>query len=335
MNPFYQRLSEARSKVEFIRLCLEGAGLDPQALLDRCAFEAHPETGQLELAVSGGADSSALLILGYLHSPVLRVWHMDHGLRPSSREEANGVAALCDALGVDLRIITISLEGGGNLEERARDARRREFLSGVATGHTADDLVETMLINLIRGSGIKGLASMGLGPEHPIVSLRRSDTQAICRAAGIDFVVDESNHDLKFVRNRIRHELVPLLADISGRDVVPILARTTGIMREADRYISSHAGLLDPTDAKMLSRADPLVASEALRIWLRDERGHSISSKLLDEVLRVVKGERVAVDLPGSIRVRRSKGKLSKFPIKDAVDDHGITSPLRGDDKLS
>ncbi len=306
---------EPEQKAAFIRQKLEMAGLDLEDMLDRCNFALHPDSGQLEIAVSGGADSVALLVLGYLFNSEVRVWHLDHQLRPSSGREADAVRRLAAAFAVEVEILQRKVESGPNLEERARELRRSIFIEGVSTGHTMDDMAETVVINLLRGAGVKGLGSISIGPEHPILNLRRHETEAVCKALSIEFVVDESNVDPKFVRNRVRREIMPLLSEVSRRDVAPILARTAHIMQQVSGYISNQADQIDPCDAKQVAAADEIVAMEALRRWLLDEHGHSLSYGLVEDVLRVAKGEKVATDLPGSIRVRRSKGRLSKFKV--------------------
>ncbi len=306
---------EPEHKADFIRERLDQAGLDPDGLLNRCAFAPHPQSGLIEIAVSGGADSIALLILGYLFSSKLRVWHLDHELRPTSGSEAAAVKHLADAFSVECEVFHRHIEPGPNLEERAREMRRSIFIAGVATGHTADDLSETMIINLIRGAGVHGLGSISVGWEHPILDLRRHETESICAALSIGFFLDESNIDPKFVRNRVRREVIPLLSDVSKRDVVPILARTARILQKVSKYITSQAEMLDPTDAKELAAAEEVIATEAIRRWLTDDRGHSLSYEHAQEVLKVARGEKVATDLPGSIRVRRSRGRLSKQEI--------------------
>ena len=120
---------------------------------------------------------------------------------------------------------------GPNLEARARAARFAVLPDDVATGHTMDDQAETILVNLLRGAGADGLAGMEPGARHPILGLRRHETHALCAAAGLAPVCDESNDDPAFVRNRIRHELLPLCAQVAGRDPVPLLARQAGVLR--------------------------------------------------------------------------------------------------------
>lgn len=305
----------SESKRDFIRESLTLAGLDVESLSARCTFGIHPLTGRFELAVSGGADSVAMLVLAYLEAQNIRVWHLDHKLRSTSGIEASRVKFLAHSLGAQFESFTFEFQQKDNLEERARDKRRELFIDGVSTGHTADDLVETFVINLMRGSGMRGLGSITYGPQHPILGLRRRETEDVCNALGIDFVTDDSNFDPKYIRNRVRHEILPLLSDVAKRDIVPIIARTSKILQVSADFISNMSQAIDPTDVKVLRDADEIVAVEALRRWLTDEKGHQISYELVHEVMKVVRGEKVAVDLPGAIRVRRSKGKLSKSRI--------------------
>lgn len=287
-------------------------GLDKDALLSRCHFSFNPGTAQLELAVSGGADSVAMLLLAYLYSPKIRVWHLDHSLRSTSAKEADFVRTLCKSLEISFEIKKANIPEGPNLEERAREVRRSSFISGVATGHTADDLSETLLINLMRGSGVRGLGSISISSEHPIIDLRRSETEQVCSAAEISVISDESNLDARFVRNRVRNEVIPLLNDVARRDVTPIFVRTAQLFQLVSQYLSEQSVLIDPTDAKELAASDPILAMEAVRRWLLDDKGHSISYDLAREIIAVARGDKGAVDIPGGIRVRRSKGRLSQ-----------------------
>ena len=122
---------------------------------------------------------------------------------------------------------------GPNLEARARAARHAVLPEGTLLGHTADDQAETMLLNLLRGAGLDGLAAMAPDDRRPILALRRSETVALCAALGLEPVHDPSNDDPSIRRNRVRHEVLPLLADVAGRDVVPVLARQAGLLRDA------------------------------------------------------------------------------------------------------
>src|SRR5205085_4964171 len=124
----------------------------------------------------------------------------------------------------------------------------------VLTGHTADDQAETVLLNLLRGAGLDGLAGMAPGPRprRPILGLRRHETWALCQFMGLTPVDDPSNADPAHRRNRVRHELLPLLDVIAQRDVVPVLARQASLLRDEAELLDGFAAALDPTDARAL-----------------------------------------------------------------------------------
>ncbi len=209
-----------------------------------------PNCGVLLLAVSGGQDSSALLLilerLARSRPVSIAVAYFDHGLRgkAASDREAEFVAGLCARGGVCF------VSGAGDMRGRAKrerrspeDAARREryeFLrrvahelgaDRVATGHTASDQAETILLNITRGTGLDGLGGMQprsewpassenesrLGLVRPLLSLSRRDTLAYCAASGIDPIADESNQSPAFRRNRVRQELLPLLESFNPR----------------------------------------------------------------------------------------------------------------------
>ncbi len=192
---------------------------------------------------------------------------------------------------------------GPNLEARARAARFAVLPADVATGHTMDDQAETILVNLLRGAGADGLAGMEPGARHPILGLRRHETHALCAAAGLTPVCDESNDDPAFVRNRIRHELLPLCAEVAGRDPVPLLARQAGVLRDEVTLLDSLAGeaLPDPADARAVAKADRPLARRALRRWLREsgDGEHPPSLAEVDRTLAVAAGAAVGTELAG------------------------------------
>ncbi|MDR1024791.1 MAG: tRNA lysidine(34) synthetase TilS [Treponema sp.] len=216
------------------------------------AFEAEvlkglgaiPRGITLLAAVSGGADSSALLAaLSRLQKAggfVLRIVHVEHGIRPAgeSRGDARAVEALSADLGLPCRVLSIAgglvaryaLRRGTGIEAAARRFRyrllRREALrcgaGAIVTAHTGDDALELALMRILRGSGPAGLrrmpfrrnftASLG-GPVllRPLLALRRADVEAYLGALGIVWRTDTTNMDEHYLRNRIRHSLVPLL----------------------------------------------------------------------------------------------------------------------------
>jgi tRNA(Ile)-lysidine synthase len=281
-----------------------------QSLLGRCAF---PAAGSpLTVGVSGGADSLALLVLACAAGCDVTAVHVDHGLRPGSADEAAVVEAAARRYGAGFRAEAVVVAEGPDLEARARAARHAVLGPDAATGHTLDDRAETVLINLLRGAGTTGLSSLRPGPRHPILALRRSETRALCAAEGLSPVEDPSNADPRFVRNRVRHEVLPLLEDISGRDLVPVLARQADLLADDADLIAALAVDLDPTDARALTSSPPALARAAVRDWLRPSAdGQPPSAAEVERVLAVARGDAVACELSGGRRVSRSAGVLS------------------------
>lgn len=276
-------------------------------LLGRCSF---PAPGSMvACAVSGGADSMALMVLAHAHGLDVTAVHVDHGLRPTSAADADLVRRVADPLGIEVAIHRIALEHGPNLEARAREARYAAMPEGVLTGHTADDQAETMLINLLRGAGPRGLSAMRPDSGRPLLGLRRSETRLLCEQLAIETVNDETNQDPRFQRNRVRHELLPLLTSVSRRDPVPILVRTADVLRDEDDLLDELASALDPTDARVLCAAPQALARRAVRRWLADP--YPPDQATIERVLAVARGEALACDIGGNREIRRSKQQLS------------------------
>jgi tRNA(Ile)-lysidine synthase len=279
------------------------------AYLARCDF---PLAGTaVTCAVSGGADSLALLMLAVEAGCRVTAVHVDHGLRPESAAEADVVAAAAKRLGAAFRAVRVDVGPGPNLEARARAARYAALPTDVCTGHTADDRAETVLLNLLRGGGAPGMASLRPGRRHPILDLRRSETRRLCEELDVAVVHDPMNDDARFARVRVRHELLPLLADIAGRDVVPLLNRQSELAADLVDAVDQLAAGLDPTDAKAVAAAHPAVARWALRAWIRHETAseHPVDAAALERALLVARGEARATEVDGW-RLARTAGRL-------------------------
>jgi tRNA(Ile)-lysidine synthase len=297
-------------------------------LLARCHF---PQPGtQVACAVSGGADSLALLALAVAANLRATAVHVDHGLRVGSAAEAGVVEPAAGRFGAGFLALRVEVAPGPNLEARARMARYLALPPGVMTGHTADDQAETVLVNLLRGAGRDGMA--GMRPPRaaasaedtatatedravrPLLALRRHETRALCAELGLEPVEDPSNQDRRFLRNRVRHEVLPLLAEVSGRDPVPVLVRQAEIMAAEADLLDELAAAIDPTDARALAAAHPALARRAVRLWLRswpgDPEQHPPSAAEVTRVLAVARGQVVGCELAGGRRVRRSAGRL-------------------------
>jgi tRNA(Ile)-lysidine synthase len=273
--------------------------------------------------VSGGPDSLALVALSVAAGLKVTAVHVDHGLRAGTQAEAEQVVDVVATLGVFCETRRVVVPPGPNLEARARQARYAVLPEDVLVGHTADDQAETILLNLLRGAGLDGLTGMRRGVRtgmrtgrpvgRPLLGLRRAETRALCRQLRLTAVEDPSNEDPRFLRNRVRAELLPHLAELSGRDPVPILTRQAELLADEAALLDDLAAAIDPTDARALSAADPVLARRAVRGWLRDTAGterHPPSAAEVERVLSVAAGHTVACELPGRRRVRRSRGRL-------------------------
>ncbi len=276
-------------------------------LLRRSTFP--PAGAAVVCGFSGGADSTALVRLAVAAGCEVTAVHVDHGLRASSVQEAQRSRRTAERLGIEFRIERVVLDDGPNLEARARDTRRRILGPDALTGHTADDQAETVLLALLRGSGATGLSAMRPGPTKPILALRRAETIALCEAEGLDYVTDPTNDDPRFRRNRVRHEVLPLLDDVAGRDMATILARTAGLLRDDDELLDELAADLDPTDARALRDAPLPLARRAVRRWLGRD-GYPPDAATVARVLDVAAGTARGCDAGGGRRVSRQNQRL-------------------------
>ena len=286
----------------------------------------------VDLAVSGGSDSLGLLLLALDAQLEVRVHHVDHHARPSSDEDARFVVALANSLDVPVTVYDVLVEPGANFEARARAERRRVLPNRCLTGHTMDDLAETVLLNMLRGAGVDGLSPMVNDPTKPLLGLRRATLADYVTGRGLQARVDESNDNLAFRRNRVRHQLVPLLNEVAERDVVPVLARQAEVLFEDRQWLSE---LLSDDLARGIEEVDCRELRDWPRArlvrWLRaklarhDDLGesHPPSSAEVERVLRVISGEVVAVELEGGRRLSRRSQRLALEGDSTTLTRHG------------
>jgi tRNA(Ile)-lysidine synthase len=209
-------------------------------------------TTKVGLAVSGGPDSLALLLLANAARPgMVEAVTVDHSLRPESAAEAAFVSTICVELGVPHRILTVTWPGKPEtaVQEQARAHRyrligewlRERGLTAACTGHHRDDQAETLLMRLARGSGVRGLAGMradaplpganDLRLLRPLLGWTRDELGGICKAAGVAPVVDPNNDDRSFERVRVRRAMAELDLDAGA------VARSAGNLSAADTAI--------------------------------------------------------------------------------------------------
>ena len=293
---------EQTSGGERLRRRLEGSVrryMDAEAL--------WPADGRLLVAVSGGPDSTALLLLlaRLGHAIEITAAYFDHQLRGSAAagSERAAVEALARSAGVELvsgsgDVSALARAQRLSLEEAARRARY-DFLSQaaskrgcgwVAVGHTADDQAETVLMHLLRGAGLTGLAGMAprsrwpaaghddLTLVRPLLRLSRRDTEAYCLAAGVRPVEDVSNRSAAYLRNRVRNEALPYLRQYNRR-LDGALNRLADAARSDLAYIESVAA-----QAVQLDSGRAAVSRARLRDWTPSLRRHALRLALLSLV---------------------------------------------------
>ncbi|MBQ6430893.1 MAG: tRNA lysidine(34) synthetase TilS [Oscillospiraceae bacterium] len=306
-------------------------------------------------AVSGGADSMAMLWC--LHSfraelgITVSAAHFNHGIRGAEADEDEAfVRAFCEAHGIEFcagraDVAPFAKESGMTLEEAAREKRYGFLLSlpgdKIATAHNADDNAETVLLHLLRGSGLRGLC--GIPPRRgkivrPMLSVSREEILQFLNEENIPWREDRTNGEDDCLRNRLRHHVMPLLyeeAPFLRRN----LLRRCELLRSEDDLLDKLAGeLLKPEGdgyriAPILSAADPL-QKRALRLILREHLPQNAAQRHIDALQRLVHSDdpSAQLDLPNGLTARRrydvlliqKDGELPSFP-ETALNVPGVT----------
>jgi tRNA(Ile)-lysidine synthase len=305
------------------------------------ALAEHPRLRSDQSAlvgVSGGRDSAVLL-----HALVkagfreLIVCHLDHSLRPESGDDAQFVVRQTGHLGLICEVeaedvAALAKEEKLSIEAAARAARyaffarvaRAHWCPRLVLAHHADDQVETLLLNLLRGSGATGLGAMrpvSIREEHggrlevhrPFLSVWREEIIAYAEAHDVKFREDATNADRKFIRNRIRHDVVPFLTKTLDRNVRRALWRSAEIIgAEGDWLASQTPPVTEPELSVADLRALPLALRRRLIYsWLRSRNISDVSFDDVESVERLVQSTRVAkVNVAGGKHVRRRSGRL-------------------------
>ncbi len=332
--------------------------LDPSvAAVRRAVRPALLGPGEVVLvACSGGADSLALLaatvVEGRTAARHVVGVTVDHGLQHGSAERADRVVAQMAALGVHETVgVRVRVEASGQGPEAAAREARYAVLAQVAQGfgdqrgtppapvllgHTLDDQAETVLLGLARGSGARSLAGMRRRFDsfrRPLLEVTRAQTEAACRAQGIEWWHDPHNGDPRFLRSRVRSEVLPVLERELGPGVARALARTAQQCRwDADHLddLAEQAladARLDPDRPELglrASQVEPLSPALALRLVRRAalDAGALAGDLALEHVLAVAAltegadGEHVGkqVQLPGHVTAYREHGLLRFRP---------------------
>jgi tRNA(Ile)-lysidine synthase len=303
-------------------------------------LRAFPLNGRYLIGVSGGRDSVALLHwlvnLGYKK---LIVCHLNHQMRGrSSDADARFVQKLAGKYQLDFELGSANVRALArkkklSLETAGRDARykffaetaRRRRCKTIFLGHHADDVVETFLINLFRGSGTAGLSGMrevstrqidnvDLAIVRPFLGVWRKEIDIYVREHQIKFREDASNKNLDPLRNRVRHRIIPYLQKILGRNIRPAIWRAAAIAGEEEEWIDGQ--LSDSSDVELSVaklRALPVaVQRRAILKWLRAQNISGVGFDVIERVRSLLDptGRVAKINLARDRHVRRRAGRI-------------------------
>ncbi len=299
--------------------------------LARASLASLPGDGRLVVGFSGGADSVALahwLLEQGLKSRILLA-HVNHLLRGEEAERDQRFAEdFAQSRGLALQVLradvgTLARQRGQGAEECGRQVRYDFFESlapgcqdRILTAHHADDNAETILLNLCRGAALEGLC--GIPPARgkvlrPLLEVSREEIERYCQDQGLDFVTDSSNLENSYTRNRLRHQVLPVLKEINPR-FVQAAGQAAQLLRADGLYLGQEAlRLLDQAQtqqgllAARLLEAPPSLWTRTLKLYLEQAGCGRLEKKHLDQAGHILqKGG--AASLPGGVQVRCAQG---------------------------
>ena len=295
----------------------------------------HTDCTGLILAVSGGADSMAMLRFYASRSlPFpLTVAHVNHGLREESKEEEELVRKICDAWKIPCHVLHTCVSVEKRKDETVESAARRlryEFFrnlaksqraSHIATAHTADDQAETVLLHLIHGAGPKGLCGIlpkreekGLTVIRPLLRCTAAETRAYCEKHEIPYATDGSNADLRYTRNRIRHRILPALREINpkitealNRTAAALQTQQNALEERAKDFLKNHSDHLPLSALRKLDEAD---RTEVLRQWFASF-GKILSAEQTGQAMNLLQKEEGTVEFDRRWILHAGQNRLS------------------------
>lgn len=290
-----------------------GAAWEVRAAV-RAWRRAHPEpaAGPVCVALSGGADSLALLAAAVAEFDAVEALCVDHGLQDASAAVAARAADLARLLGADAQVMTAEIGTAGGPEAAARTGRYAALDAAragrpVLLAHTRDDQAETVLLGLARGAGARSVRAMAPWDApwgRPLLDVPGDRTRAACAELGLAPWQDPHNIDPRFRRVRVRRELMPLLADVLGPGVDAALARTAAQIRRDDDHLTALAETAyaaaatapgvaarpPELDVAALEGLHPAVLTRVVRHWLREAGTTELRAAQIDAVTALVTG---------------------------------------------
>jgi tRNA(Ile)-lysidine synthase len=274
-------------------------------------------------AVSGGPDSTAMLHSLHRLGYPLHAAHLNHGLRAEAVDDALFVEAFCTTIGIPVTIGNTDVQarrdaGGGGVQEVARELRYEFFdrtadevgADIIATAHTRDDRVETVLLNIIRGAGGDGLRGIPYRRGRivrPLLDTSRAEVEEYLVEHDITARHDASNDTVKYARNRVRNELIPYLERHFSPNLREAILRLSQIAGDEGDYLDQQAEALlsdaSTVDAANLTAMPAALQRRALRLWL--ERVGSLRDVDMAHVefIRSRLADPFAHTLPGGVRI--------------------------------
>lgn len=298
-----------------------------------------PPARKYLVAVSGGADSMVLLhLLHRLNFTSLVVCHLNHQLRGAQSDadallvEETASQLGCDCIMETCPVQVLATEQKLSIETAARQARQDFFrqcadstgCSQIFLAHHADDQAETVLMNVLRGTGLRGLGGMRLRSMiqdlefvRPLLEFSREEIHTWATTNEVRFHEDASNASADYARNRLRHELIPAANKAMQRDVRPALSRLALTAQAEEEFLAQTTATMFPPNQETFSTTELLAAPlaiqrRAIRSWLNEHEVPLVSFELIEEIRAILPTAAAAAkcNLPGGRWARRRAGVL-------------------------
>lgn len=269
--------------------------------------------GKYIAAVSGGVDSMVMLdLLCRNKALIVIVAHFDHGIRPDSVEDRKFVGEMANHYGMKFVYDTAQL-GPRASEEQARNARyaflnamaEKYHANGVITAHHQDDMIETALLNMLRGTGRKGLTSLASSEKivRPLLGESKKSILTYAKKNKLKWREDPSNEDLNYFRNYIRKKLMPKLSYAERQKLVELLGGLSATNKEIDKEIASYLQFINKEmnimEKRLIVGLSHKLACEAVAEWLRKNDIREFDKNLIERLVISIKtykaGQKAAV----------------------------------------
>jgi tRNA(Ile)-lysidine synthase len=265
------------------------------------------KTGKYVVAVSGGVDSVVLLdLLTKIPGLQLVVAHFDHGIRPESSDDRRFVQALAQSYQLPFEYKDGHL-GAGASEAAARQARydflntvqKKAGAEAIITAHHQDDVLETAVINLLRGTGRKGLTALRDRPGivRPLLKIPKSEVLDYAQQHGLEWHEDSTNQDTTYLRNYIRHKLLPRLSENDRARLVKIFTALSVTNQELDELLGVLVERVE-LDRHWFNQLPHGVAREVMAAWLRDNELRGFDRRTLERLVVAAKTGRAGKRFP-------------------------------------